>query len=491
MLFNSLEFVAFFIVITILYFSIPHKYRWFLLLAGSCYFYMAFVPVYVLILGFTIVVDYFAGILIESSHDKKRKWFLIASLIANIGVLCFFKYYNFLNENLTVMLRGVGFENPVPYLEILLPIGLSFHTFQAMSYTIEIYRGNQKSERHFGIYALYVMFYPQLVAGPIERPQHMLHQFREKHALDLNRITEGLKMMLWGFFKKVVIADRLAIYVDQVYNNPHAHTGSSFILATIFFAFQIYCDFSGYSDIAIGSAHIMGFKLMQNFRLPYLADSIAAFWQRWHISLTSWFRDYVFFPVTFSVSWRIKSKKVLLIRSDRFIFFLAITVTWLLTGIWHGANWTFVAWGAINGFFLLVATFTKDVRKAVNKKLIPKQLKGINNVFQIVVTFSLICISWIFFRSKDLDTAWYILSTIFTDPFSKLFFGISQWVTLLSILLIFILLFVEYMQSKGYVSLYFSESKIYAPLRWAGYIFMLICISILGVGGNSFIYFQF
>ena len=258
MLFNSFQFVFFFIAITLLYFILPHKYRWFLLLAGSCYFYMAFVPIYILILGFTIVIDYFAGIFLEDASGKRKKWFLVASLFANIGVLAVFKYYNFLNENLTILLSGLGKSNPIPYLSILLPIGLSFHTFQAMSYTIEVYRGHQKAERNFGIYALYVMFYPQLVAGPIERPQNLLHQFYEKHSFEIDRVVSGLKIILWGFFKKLVIADRLALYVNAAYNNADHHSGQTLILATIFFAFQIYCDFSGYSDIAIGSARLTG-----------------------------------------------------------------------------------------------------------------------------------------------------------------------------------------------------------------------------------------
>ncbi|MCU0473451.1 MAG: MBOAT family protein [Bacteroidales bacterium] len=452
---------------------------------------MAFVPVYIVILGFTSIVDYFAGIFIEKTQGKKKKWFLVASLCGNIGVLAFFKYYNFLNENLTVLLQGINFQNPIPYLSIILPIGLSFHTFQAMSYTIEVYRGNQKAERHFGIYALYVMFFPQLVAGPIERPQNMLHQYHERHYFDIDRFTEGLKMMLWGFFKKVVIADRLAFYVDPVYNNPTAHSGSTFILATIFFAFQIYCDFSGYSDIAIGCAHILGFKLMQNFRLPYLADSVRSFWQRWHISLTSWFRDYVFFPLTISISWKITKKKVLFIRSDRFIYLIAMSVIWILTGIWHGANWTFVIWGAINGFYLIFGVFTKDLRKKFTKITGIDKLKRINNISGIIITFLLICIPWIFFRAKDVDTAWYILSRIFTQPVSKLFLGASQWITLLSILLVLFLIGVEILQSRKWVSLYFSETRLRQSLRWAGYIFLLITISILGVGGSSFIYFQF
>src|SRR5437762_836647 len=232
MLFNSFQFLIFFIVVTSFYFLLPYNKRWFLLLLASCYFYMAFVPIYILILGFTIVIDYFAGIYIENAKGRHRKFFLALSLVANIGVLAFFKYYNFLNNNLSFLLHDLGLNNPIPYLSILLPIGLSFHTFQAMSYTIEVYRGNQKAERHFGIYALYVMFYPQLVAGPIERPQNLLHQFREKYDFDYDRVAEGLKLMLWGFLKKLVIADRLAVYVNAAYNNLEQHSGFTFLLAT-------------------------------------------------------------------------------------------------------------------------------------------------------------------------------------------------------------------------------------------------------------------
>ena len=294
MLFNSFHFVLFFVVVTSLYFVLPHRFRWFLLLASSCYFYMAFIPVYLLILGFTIIIDYFAGIWLEKTQGKERKYFLIASLIANIGVLAVFKYYNFLNTNLSELLSSIGYINQIPNLSIILPIGLSFHTFQAMSYTIEVYRGNQKAERNFGIYSLYVMFYPQLVAGPIERPQNLIHQFYEKHYFEYARVVEGLKLMLWGLFMKLVIADRLAIYVNAVYNNADQHSGKTLALATVFFAFQIYCDFAGYSNIAIGAAKVMGFKLMTNFNRPYFSRSISEFWKRWHISLSTWFRDYLY-----------------------------------------------------------------------------------------------------------------------------------------------------------------------------------------------------
>ena len=269
MLFNSFAYFVFLPVVVLLYYLLPQQWRNIMLLAASCYFYMVFIPVYILILGFTIVIDYFAGIWLEKAKGKNKKYFLIASLIANIGVLAFFKYYNFLNENLSEFLNALGYDNRIPFLSIILPIGLSFHTFQAMSYTIEVYRGNHKAERHFGIYALYVMFYPQLVAGPIERPQNLLHQFYEKHQFSIEWIIEGVKMMLWGLFIKLVIADRLAVYIDAVYNNPQQLTGSTLALATVFFAFQIYCDFGGYSGIAIG-AQIMGFNLMQILTGPIL-----------------------------------------------------------------------------------------------------------------------------------------------------------------------------------------------------------------------------
>ncbi|MFY7887527.1 MAG: MBOAT family O-acyltransferase, partial [Spirosomataceae bacterium] len=336
MLFNSLEFLIFFPLVTILYFLIPYKFRWLLLLLASCYFYMAFVPIYMLILGFTIVVDYYAGIWIEAAEGKKRKAYLTLSLIANIGVLAVFKYYNFINTNLTWLLSGFVLKNPIPFLKILLPIGLSFHTFQAMSYTIEVYRGNQKAERHFGIYSLYVMFYPQLVAGPIERPQNVLHQFYEKYDFDYQRVTDGLKLMAWGMFKKVVIADRAALFVNTVYDHPYEKTGFPLIISTIFFSFQIFCDFSGYSDIALGSAQVMGFELMKNFDRPYFSKTMSEFWRRWHISLSTWFRDYLYISLG--------GNRVAKWRKEYNLF-----IVFLVSGIWHGASWNFIIWGAIHG----------------------------------------------------------------------------------------------------------------------------------------------
>ncbi len=476
MLFNSLEFLVFFVIVSALYFTLPHKIRWLLLLVSSCYFYMVFVPVYILILGFTIVIDYFAGIYLEKLHGKQRKWFLIASLIANIGVLAVFKYYNFFNNNLTLFLQDFSLENPIPYLSILLPIGLSFHTFQAMSYTIEVYKGRQKAEKNFGIYALYVMFYPQLVAGPIERPQNMLPQFYVKHQFNINRTIEGLKIMLWGFFKKVVIADTLAVYVNSVYGASDSHTGITLALATIFFAFQIYCDFSGYSDIAIGAAHIMGFKLMQNFNLPYFASSISEFWKRWHISLSTWFSDYVYKPLGGN---RVSTTRWL------FNIFLVFTIS----GFWHGANWTFIVWGALHGLYYLIEFAGNSTLGKI--KIKKAWLSFVIYLVKVVLIFILVCISWIFFRATDISQAAYILSKIFTNFSGTLYLGSSFWTTFLSACFIVILLFVEILQYKGIASNYLSVSKIPRVFRWSGYIAMLIAIFIFARGSNNFIYFQF
>lgn len=329
MTFNSVQFLIFFAVIFLIYFLLPYRFRWLLLLLASCYFYMAFIPAYVLILFAMIVIDYVAGIFIEKSAGRRRKLFLILSIISNIGILGFFKYFNFLSSNLSAVAHFLDWNYSLPLLSIALPLGLSFHTFQALSYTIEVYRGKQKAERHFGIYALYVMFFPQLVAGPIERPQQLLPQLHENHDFDYKRVTNGLKRMAWGFFKKVVVADHLAIIVNLVYNNPKGFTGPAFIMATVFFAFQLYSDFSAYTDIALGAASVLGIKLVENFQQPFFSKSIAEFWRRWHISLSTWFRDYVYYPLALSFKKTTKTK-----------LYLAIMVTFLLSGLWHGTAGT-------------------------------------------------------------------------------------------------------------------------------------------------------
>jgi D-alanyl-lipoteichoic acid acyltransferase DltB (MBOAT superfamily) len=437
---------------------------------------MAFIPVYILILGFTIIVDYFAGILLENAEGRRRKLFLICSLCANIGVLAIFKYYNFLNNNFSILLKGFALDNPLPFLKIILPIGLSFHTFQAMSYTIEVYRGNQKAERHFGIYALYVMFYPQLVAGPIERPQNLLHQFREKYVFDYDRVLEGLKLMLWGLFKKIAIADRLAIYVNAVYNNPVQHNGKSFALATIFFAFQIYCDFSGYSDIAIGIAKVMGFKLMTNFNRPYFAVNISEFWKRWHISLSSWFRDYLYISLGGS--------RVSIPR-----WYFNLLIVFLVSGLWHGANWTFIIWGALNGFYLVFAIISQRLRDKFNMITGIIKLPKLNHLLQILITFMLSCFAWIFFRANNLRDALLIIKKIFLFS-GSLFIGDKQQLFYCVSGIVFLII-------AEFRCEYFRLGAL--PIKtnhWLteqiAYACIIVLILLFGVfDGGQFIYFQF
>lgn len=471
MLFNSLHFVFFFIVVTSLYFTIPHKFRWFMLLMASCYFYMSFIPIYLLILIFTIIIDYYAGIYLEKFEGKKRKVFLIISLIANIGILAIFKYYNFINDNISHLLGIFNHQNPIPYLSMILPIGLSFHTFQAMSYTIEVYRGNQKAEKNFGIYALYVMFYPQLVAGPIERPQNLLYQFYKKHEFDNERIVNGLKLMLWGLFKKLVIADRLSIYVDAIYNNPDHHSGLSIIVATVLFAFQIYCDFSGYSEIAIGSAQVMGFKLMTNFNRPYFAKSVSEFWKRWHISLSTWFTDYLYISMG--------GNRVSIPRWYFNLFFV-----FLVSGLWHGANWTFIIWGGLNGLYLIFALIKNKFFKPIQFKY--EILKTLTNFTNVLITFLLICLSWIFFRASNVDNAFIIINNLLKK--GSLFFDSNL---IYSILAIFILIVVEYFGEyhKDKNLLFNSRNSIIRKLSYASIIIMILTIGVFD--GGQFIYFQF
>ena len=474
MLFNSFDFLLFFPIVCLLFFASPHRFRWVILLLSSCYFYMYFIPIYILILAGTIVIDYFAGLLIENSKDKRRKIYLIISLITNISVLCVFKYYNFFIENIETLLNLLGQKNSLSYLSILLPVGLSFHTFQAMSYTIEVYRGNQKAERHFGIYALYVMFFPQLVAGPIERPQNVLHQFHEKKVFNFDNLFAGSKLMLWGFFMKVVIADRLAIYVNAVYNNVEHHTGISLLLATFFFTFQIYCDFAGYSYIAIGCAKIMGFDLMTNFRRPYFAKSISEFWKRWHISLSTWFRDYLYLPLG--------GNKV---SKNRWFFNLFFV--FLISGIWHGANWTFFIWGALNGFYLVFAIVTQQQRDSFNSFIFPSRNNYLLNFIKIITTFLLSAFAWIFFRANNVSDAFLIVKKIFSDRHFNLFLN---WEVFFAAILGLTLLFLKELREEYFLNK-FSFFK-NTSIRLTIYAFLIILIILFGVfDSGQFIYFQF
>lgn len=450
---------------------------------------MAFIPVYILILFITIVIDYFAGIYIEKSEGKKKLKFLIISIVSLCSVLFIFKYFNFFNHSFASLSDKFFINYPIEDIGLILPIGLSFHTFQSLSYVVEVYRGNQKAERHFGIYSLYVMFYPQLVAGPIERPQNLLHQFYEKHKVEYKRITDGLKLMAWGMFKKVVIADRLAVFVNQVYDSPYNYEGVSLVIATVFFAFQIYCDFSGYTDIARGAAKVMGFNLMLNFNCPYFSKSISEFWQRWHISLSTWFKDYLYIPLG--------GNRVPIPR-----WYFNLFITFLISGLWHGANWTFVVWGALHGTYLIMGIWTKDFRQKVVKFIRLDKAATIHKYIQIFITFSMVCFSWIFFRANDFDSALYIVKHIFTGfgNISYIFSETRQHLLYLdknlfdfavAIILILILQGIQTVQRRGdMIEMLNKRSWVE---RWLVYYIILCGIFIFGEFKNTaeFIYFQF
>ena len=393
MLFNSFEFLIFFILVSISYFVLPHRFRWFLLLSASCYFYMFFIPIYILILIFTIIIDYVAGIMIENAEGKTRKNYLALSIVANVGVLAVFKYYNFFIDNFNELFHFLNLSTKnLGHLGMLLPVGLSFHTFQAMSYTIEVYRGNQKAERHFGIYALYVMFYPQLVAGPIERPQNILHQFHEEHKFSYENAILGLNKIAYGLFKKVVVADRLSVYVNSVYGNIENASSISVLIAVFFFSIQIYCDFSGYSDIAIGTARFMGFDLMNNFDRPYLSKTISEFWTRWHISLSTWFKDYLYIPLGGN-------------RRGKLRWYFNLFTVFVVSGFWHGANWTFLVWGMLHGFFSIGGTLTAKWRAKAAEMIGLTKLPHFHTFLNVSMTFLLVTIAWVFFRAPSFHDA--------------------------------------------------------------------------------------
>jgi alginate O-acetyltransferase complex protein AlgI len=475
MLFNTFEFVLFFPIVTALYFILPHKFRAYLLLAASCFFYAFFKWEYILILVFTIVIDYYAGIWIGNTTGKKKKWALALSLIANLGVLAVFKYYYFILENFNAVIWKAGIhEHYDPFWNIALPIGLSFHTFQAMSYTIEVYRGNQKVERNFIIYALYVMFYPQLVAGPIERPQNVIWQFYEKHTFNFQKAKSGLRLMLWGMFKKMVIADNLSVIVDKIYGDVHTFQGAPLIIATVFYAIQIYADFSGYSDIALGSARVMGFDLMKNFDRPYIAKSISEFWRRWHISLSTWFRDYLYIPLGGN-------------RAGNFRKYFNLFIVFMASGIWHGSSWNFAIWGALHGVYLIFGQLTEKLQnKILGNGIFGKSLHWF-------ITICLVLFAWIFFRSVNFQDTKYIISHLFSSSSHSL----AELVELITIkqllilsLAILVLEIVQNIESKRNMGAWIESKPKW--LEWTAYYFLLFMVIIFGYYEEvQFIYFQF
>lgn len=490
MLFNSLHFAIFFPVVVVSYFACPYRYRWLLLLLASYYFYMAWVPVYVLLLLFSTAVDYVAGRLMDATDSvKKRRKYLFMSLTANLGLLFFFKYFNFASDSLRVLFEHFSIPYHVPESRFLLPVGISFYTFQTMGYAIDVYRGNIKAERNPGIFALYVTFFPQLVAGPIERAASLLPQFRQHFDFDYKRVTDGLKLMAWGFFKKLVIADRVAALVDYVYADPQSHHGPALALATVFFAWQVFCDFSGYSDIAIGASRILGIELMTNFRRPFFATSAGDIWRRWHISLSSWFRDYLYFPMGGS---RVKISR----HAFNLIFVFSVC------GIWHGADWTFMAWGTGHGLLLAASLLSERLRGRIRTSLRVERLPRLYLSWQVGITFFWFCFLLAIFRSNNVTDAMYVARHLFEGwlhPLNGLDF--AKFIMSLGFRkvedfyiaagAILILETVHWLQEFRGVSLEWLDQRP-AWVRWSLYYALLLLILNFGVfNASPFFYFQF
>ena len=479
MLFNSFEFAIFFPVVAAIYFLLPHRLRTLHLLMASCVFYMAFIPAYILILAITIIIDYTAGIFLENATGRSRRWLLVVSVVATCLVLFVFKYFYFFTNNFVGLAGMFGWQLSGPSIQIILPIGLSFHTFQSLSYVIDVYRGRQKSETNFVTYATYVMFFPQLVAGPIERPQNLLHQFYERHSFDYERVTSGLKRIAWGFFKKLVIADRLALYVNDVYAAPQNFSGLQLTVATVFFAYQIYCDFSGYSDIAIGSARVLGFKLMENFDKPYHSLSVSEFWRRWHISLSTWFRDYVYLPLGGN-------------RVGQGRHFANLLVTFGVSGLWHGANWTYVYWGLLNGVYLIMGGVTKDFRNRFFGWIGLYEGTVVRRAIMLASTFVLTCAGWVLFRAKNLEDAWYVM-THFARGWDFGTIGTEQFLLRQMPVAVASIVILEVGQLlQGRVSVTAILARLPLLLRWTAYAGFVMAVVLFGVYRETqFIYFQF
>ena len=483
MLFNSFEFILFFIISFILYwyvFNRSIKTQNFYILVISYIFYGWWDWRFLILLFLSTLGDFIIGNLIyEQSNNRKRKLLLYASLVLNLGVLSFFKYFNFFIESVSELLINIGMQPNLTSLEIILPVGISFYTFQTLSYTIDVYRKDLIPTKDIIAFSSFVSFFPQLVAGPIERASNLLPQFYRSRKFDYAKSVDGLKQILWGFFKKLVIADNCAELVNYIYNNHDTLSGGSLLIGAILFSFQIYGDFSGYSDIAIGTSKLFGFELKKNFAFPYFSRDIAEFWRRWHISLSTWFRDYLYIPLGGS-------------QKGRMISIINTLIIFIVSGFWHGANWTFIFWGLVNALLFLPLLLKGKNRNNLNTIAENGIFPSFKELFQMGVTFFLVVNAWIFFRSESLNQAFSIFksmysSTIFNFAMPKL----NREVLLIAILIAFFLV-IEWLGRKNDFALekiLVNRSRL---LRWGTYMFILFLIGMfMQTNETPFIYFQF
>lgn len=490
--------MIFFPMVVLIYYLIPAKYRYLWLLVTSYFFYMCWNAKYALLLLFSTTVTYLSGYFIERIREReqqselrtrKMKLCVAASLALNLGVLFWYKYFDFTIENINYILARFNMTLLNPSFDIILPVGISFFTFQAISYTMDVYRGEIDAEKNFLKYALFVSFFPQLVAGPIERSKNLLKQLNEDHPFDAERFWDGVYLMIWGYFLKVVVADRLALFVDRVYADPVQFPGVFLVVGTIFFAFQLYCDFAGYTTIAMGAAKMMGFTLMDNFKAPYFSKSVAEFWSRWHISLSSWFKDYLYIPLGGS-------------RRGKWRTYLNIMIVFLVSGLWHGASWNFVIWGGLNAIYQVIGSLTKPLRDKVAKLLSIQEKSAGRSILQTGITFLLIDFSMIFFRAETFSQALTIIKSIFRTFNPWVLFNDVLAVTVVTrknfeviILSLIVLLVADFFKYHGVC----IREKLQKQDFWfqclviVGAICFIVTVGIWGPSytDTSFIYFQF
>ncbi len=482
MLFNSIQFLEFFIIVFTIFYVVPHKLRWVVLLTASGYFYSILKLEYLLFLYIPIVIVYFISLkIVETNSVKIKRSLFFIGVISSTLLLFIFKYLDLI---INTLYSTFNIPDYIP-LGFILPVGISFYTFKLLSYLIDIYFERIKPENHFGIFALYISFFPQLLAGPIDRAGNFIPQLKKKIKFDSERIFSGINLFVWGFFKKVVVSNRLALFADQVFAAPSEQSGINLLFGLYFYSFQIYCDFSGYSDMAIGISRILGYTSMDNFNFPYFSKNLTQFWNRWHISLSTWLRDYLFLPISYSVLRKIKTPKIGGIKVEAVAYTGGITITMFLGGLWHGASWTFVIWGFLHGFYLSFSHLTKKLRKKIRTKTKIKKIPLIYNFISIFLTFHFVTLAWAFFRSPSFGSAITYLKRI----------GLSQSDSgnihlLFTLSFVIILIIIElFMYNKEKLKFL---SKIPFELKLAGYAFFIIFIIIFSVDNtNEFIYFQF
>lgn len=494
MLFNSFDFLLFFPVVTLIYFIIPKKIRYIWLLAASYFFYMCWNVKYCILIVLSTLITWFCGSLLEKvDKEMVRKWILAGGILSNLGILFFFKYFDFFLDNLNRLLRIVRITAVESPFSLLLPVGISFYTFQALGYLIDVYKGDTQMEKNLFRYALFVSFFPQLVAGPIERSGSLLKQLRQVDKIKLwnyERIASGFTLMAWGLFQKMVIADRLALFVDSVFGNVYACGTVETMLGAMAFSLQIYCDFAGYSSVAIGSARVMGFELMENFNTPYFAVSIADFWHRWHISLSTWFRDYVYIPLGGNRCGRIRRYGNLM-------------MTFLASGLWHGASWTYVIWGGLHGLYQITGDILRPFKAWLLEKCAVKTDAESFRLGQIMCTFCLTAFAWIFFRAGTLKDSLYYIKCMFTRWNPWVFFDQSLYtwgldVTEFHILAVAlaVLLLVDLIRYRKQMDLGCFLQKQNILFRWLLMIILVVSVLVYGEYGinfdsRQFIYFAF